>query len=185
MGVARDKVTSVLPPDGRVLIIGGFETPPDGGPAEIFDPDGPATGFQLGPNMKHGRGYHSAAILLPAGSVIVGGDPNGATTPKRAIPAPQLGLGLDLGERCQTVLTLDFPGMFELRFLPVGVALHARRVFDSQLLGKVAHQLGRNLQRIRKEHAEMPHRNDLKGKAQSVVIAAPRLDQPPVLVVQG
>jgi len=30
----------------------------------------------------------------------------------------------------------------------------------------------------------MPHRDDLKGKAQSVVIAAPRLDQPPVLVVQ-
>ena len=30
----------------------------------------------------------------------------------------------------------------------------------------------------------MPHRDDLKGKTQSVVIAAPRLDQPPVLVVQ-
>src|SRR6478609_5993989 len=31
---------------------------------------------------------------------------------------------------------------------------------------------------------EMPHRDDLKGKSQPVVIAAPRLDQPPVLVVQ-
>src|SRR5664279_1962193 len=30
----------------------------------------------------------------------------------------------------------------------------------------------------------MPHRDDVNGKAQSVVIAASRLDQPPVLVVQ-
>ena len=30
----------------------------------------------------------------------------------------------------------------------------------------------------------MPHRDDLKGKARSVVIAASRRDQPPVLVVQ-
>ena len=39
------------------------------------------TGFLLGPNMKHRRAYHSAAILLPDGSVIMGGDPNGGTTP--------------------------------------------------------------------------------------------------------
>src|SRR6266700_7142083 len=49
MNVARAKVSSVLLPDGRVLIVGGFETPPDGGPAEIFDPEDPTAGFQLGP----------------------------------------------------------------------------------------------------------------------------------------
>lgn len=88
MNVARDKVNSVLLPDGRVLIVGGFETPPDGGPAEIFDPQDPGSGFMLGPNMTHGRGYHSAAILLPDGSVIVGGDPNGASTPnERYLPS--------------------------------------------------------------------------------------------------
>jgi plastocyanin len=81
MNVARDKVNSVLLPDGRVLILGGVETPPDGGPVEIFDPEDPASGFQLGPNMKYPRGYHSAAILLPDGSVIMGGDPNGGNTP--------------------------------------------------------------------------------------------------------
>src|SRR5262245_22054932 len=41
----------------------------------------PAAGFQIVPNMKHPRGYHSAAILLPDGSVIMGGDPNGGATP--------------------------------------------------------------------------------------------------------
>ncbi len=88
MNVARDKVNSVLLPDGRVLIVGGFETPPDGGPAEIFDPQDPGSGFMLGPNMTHGRGYHSAAILLPDGSVIVGGDPNGGNTPnERYLPS--------------------------------------------------------------------------------------------------
>ena len=81
MNVARDKVNSVLLPDTRVLILGGYETPPDGGPVEIFDPDDPTSGFQLGPNMKYARGYHSAAILLPDGSVIMGGDPNGGSTP--------------------------------------------------------------------------------------------------------
>lgn len=88
MNVPRDKVNSVLLPDGRILIAGGVETLPDGGPAEIFDPQDPTSGFQLGPNMKHVRGYHSAAILLPDGSVIMGGDPNGGSTPnERYLPS--------------------------------------------------------------------------------------------------
>lgn len=82
LNLPRDKVNSVLLPDGRVLVVGGTMSPlPDGGPAEIFDPEDPTSGFQLGPDMKYVRGYHSAAILLPDGSVIVGGDPNGGSTP--------------------------------------------------------------------------------------------------------
>jgi FtsP/CotA-like multicopper oxidase with cupredoxin domain len=88
MNVARDKLNSVLLPDGRVLIVGGFETPPDGGPIEIFDPMDPSSGFQVGPNLHYGRGYHSAAILMPDGSVIIGGDPNGGSTPnERYLPS--------------------------------------------------------------------------------------------------
>jgi FtsP/CotA-like multicopper oxidase with cupredoxin domain len=77
LNVPRDKLNSVLLPDGRVLIAGGIITLPDGGPAEIFDSEDPRSGFELGPNMRHIRGYHSAAILLPDGSVLMGGDANG------------------------------------------------------------------------------------------------------------
>src|SRR5215510_11875894 len=88
MNVARRHVNSVLPPDGRVLILGGVEMPPDGGPIEIFDPEDPMSGFQLGPNMRYVRGYHSSAILMPDGSVIIGGDPNGDVTPhERYLPS--------------------------------------------------------------------------------------------------
>jgi plastocyanin len=87
LNVARDKPNSVLLPDGRVVIVGGILSLADGGPAELFDPADPSAGFELGPSMKYHRHYHSAAILLPDGSVIVGGDPNGPTTPhERYLP---------------------------------------------------------------------------------------------------
>jgi FtsP/CotA-like multicopper oxidase with cupredoxin domain len=75
MNVARDHTNSVLLPDGRVLVMGGTDLSPGGGPVEIFDPEDPASGFQLGPSMEYPRGYHSAAILLRDGSVFMGGDP--------------------------------------------------------------------------------------------------------------
>jgi hypothetical protein len=39
LNMARDKVNSVLLQDGHVMIAGGIETLPDGGPVEIFDPE--------------------------------------------------------------------------------------------------------------------------------------------------
>src|SRR5690242_4042018 len=79
---------SVLLPEGRVLIAGGTSTVGNGGPAELFDAEDPTSGFQLGPTMKYQRGYHSAAILLPDGSVVMGGDPNGCITPnERYLPS--------------------------------------------------------------------------------------------------
>ena len=88
MKVARDKLNSVLLPDGQVLIVGGTVTPlPDGGPVELFDPEDPSAGFEAGPSIQFVRGYHSAALLLADGSVLVGGDPNGGTTPnERYLP---------------------------------------------------------------------------------------------------
>lgn len=88
LNVARAKLNSVLLPDGQVAIVGGAVDPlPDGGPIEFFDPENSAAGFRLGPSMQHARDYHSAAILLADGSVLVGGDPGGDFTPhERYLP---------------------------------------------------------------------------------------------------
>lgn len=80
LNVARpEQCTSVLLPDGRVLIAGGVTSSP--GPAEIFDPEHPSAGWQLCGNMSYFRGYHSSAILLGDGSVLMGGDPLVAGVP--------------------------------------------------------------------------------------------------------
>jgi hypothetical protein len=71
-----DQVNSVLLPDGRVFVCGGAMGPGDGAQIEFLDSKDVDAGWTLGPAMKHFRGYHSAAILLVDGSVLVGGDPN-------------------------------------------------------------------------------------------------------------
>ena len=55
------------------MIAGGIDAT-DGGPTEIFDPRDPDAGWELCATMSIPRGYHSAAILLADGSVLMGGD---------------------------------------------------------------------------------------------------------------
>jgi plastocyanin len=75
--------TATLLPDGRVLIAGGTSSGGvlTAGKAEIFDPQNPAAGWVETPPMAHPRGYHSSAILLTDGSVLMGGDPQDAMGP--------------------------------------------------------------------------------------------------------
>ena len=92
MNIARDHLQSVLLPDGRVVFMGGTDLTPGGGPIEIFDPEDPLSGFEMGPSLNYTKTYHSAAILLRDGSVIVGGDTGpflgGASTPnERYLPS--------------------------------------------------------------------------------------------------
>jgi plastocyanin len=82
LGFARpEQFTATLLPDGRVFIAGGIPGGPDGGPCEIFDPLNPGAGWAIGPAMKYVRTYHSSFLLLPDGSVLGGGDPQGAGGP--------------------------------------------------------------------------------------------------------
>lgn len=72
------QVNSVLLPNGFVFIAGGVGgAAGDGGPAELLDSANPGAGWSLGPSMTYQRGYHSSAILLADGSVLMGGDPPG------------------------------------------------------------------------------------------------------------
>ena len=75
---ARIGVTSVVLPDGRILVVGGRQTtgrfdptPKFVLPCEIYDP---ATDrWQVTPPMSYPRQYHSTALLLPDGRVFASG----------------------------------------------------------------------------------------------------------------
>lgn len=76
----------------------------------------------------------------------------------------------------------DLPGVLVRRRLAFGVPLHAGRVLDPELLGQVANDLPRHVQRILQEPADVSHRADLQGQPQSVAVRAPQCDQVAVVV---
>jgi hypothetical protein len=71
---ARVHPNVVLLPDGTVFICGGMEetgTPPTGGPCELYDPVA-GTLVDMA-EVNYPRHYHSVALLLPSGQVMVAG----------------------------------------------------------------------------------------------------------------
>jgi hypothetical protein len=77
MEVRRHHPTTVLLPDGRILVIAGHDDSGTSGTrirrATYVDP---AQGFKLTEGtaaMDETRGYHTVAMLLPDGRVLVGG----------------------------------------------------------------------------------------------------------------
>ncbi len=71
---ARVHPNVVLLPDGTAFISGGMEetgTPPTGGPCELYDPAA-GTLTEMA-DVAYPRHYHSVALLLPSGEVMVAG----------------------------------------------------------------------------------------------------------------
>ncbi len=130
--------TATLLPDGRVLLAGGTSSGGvlTAGKAEIFDPKNPAAGWKETMPMAHARGYHSSAILLTDGSVLMGGDPPdamGHTPHDRFFPGyyflprptiagvapPTVGYGANF-----TVNTPDAPSIAEVVLMRPGAVTH-------------------------------------------------------------
>ena len=129
--------TATLLPDGRVLIAGGTTTGGvlTAGKAEIFDPDNPAAGWQETMAMAHPRGYHSSAILLTDGSVLMGGDPQDGMGPVPHdrffpgyyfLPRPAIaGAPAAVGHGAAfTVNTPDAPSIAEVVLMRPGAVTH-------------------------------------------------------------
>ena len=87
-GVIRHHPSTVLLPDGRILIVAGHSDLPEGDPgvgkAQYLDP---RAGFALSEGtayMPEVRGYHTVTLLLPDGRVLVGGgNPDNAAFQER------------------------------------------------------------------------------------------------------
>jgi Bacterial Ig-like domain (group 3)/Domain of unknown function (DUF1929)/Repulsive guidance molecule (RGM) C-terminus len=77
-GLARSSINGVLLPDGKVLVCGGRPTggtPPNGGVCYLYDQ---SAGVGLGAfsemdEVAYARQYHSVALLLPSGKVMITG----------------------------------------------------------------------------------------------------------------
>jgi plastocyanin len=89
LDLKQDRVncTAVLLPNGHVFIAGGIFGIPDGGPVETLDTKNMAAGWQVGPKLAFPRLYHSSMILLPDGSVFIGGDDDGPDPCERYYPS--------------------------------------------------------------------------------------------------
>lgn len=82
MGVRRHHPSTVLLPDGHVLIVAGHDDKtqsPLVENAQYFDPRPPAALDTSDTAMGEPRGYHSVALLLPDGRVFVAGGRTGGS----------------------------------------------------------------------------------------------------------
>lgn len=79
LGLRRRFPATVLLPDGKVLIVSGYDYAPSGqnpllGNAHYLDLRPPSPGLATGTaSSGEVRGYHNVALLLPDGRVLVGG----------------------------------------------------------------------------------------------------------------
>src|SRR5262245_16223185 len=71
-GVARNNVSAVLLPDGKVFVCGGTADP--SAPCAMFDPE--EDSWAQMSRLNYRKQYHSVAVLLPSGQVAATGGSN-------------------------------------------------------------------------------------------------------------
>jgi hypothetical protein len=79
---------------------------------------------------------------------------------------------------------LDLTGMLAVRRIPLAIFRQAARILDSKFLGDPAGDDLRHLGGAGEERAEEPHRAQLHGKPEPIVITAMSRDQRPVALVE-
>src|SRR5262249_55848019 len=85
LGGPRRYPATVLLPDGKVLIVSGYDSRGSAAPivqnAQYLDARAPASFTTGGAAMGEVRGYHNVALLLPDGRVFVGGGRSAGEAP--------------------------------------------------------------------------------------------------------
>ena len=82
MGTLRHHTSTVMLPDGRILILGGHDDVNGNGETGYAQYLDPKNGFELRrglDKMSEIRGYHAVTVLLPDGRVLIGGGNPGGT----------------------------------------------------------------------------------------------------------
>jgi hypothetical protein len=102
----------------------------------------------------------------------------------RVKPAGQLGAGGAFGEVAVAVGALDLAGVLAVGLLTPRVQGQAVRLGDGELARDRPGDDRRDVGRVREERAEKPHRRELNGEAEPVVIAATITDLVAVKVVE-
>jgi hypothetical protein len=83
MAGMRHHPSTVLLPDGRIAIVGGHNMESDKTPLRRAEYIDPANGFAIEAGetlMQTTRGYHTVALLLPDGRILVAGGRTGGST---------------------------------------------------------------------------------------------------------
>src|SRR5437660_1375245 len=135
------------------------------------------------PCERAGCRQHHLTLPQPANRGVkdrpgaVAGDPGPVVDPPSE-------LILGVGEVPPAVLTGDLPLVLEAGLLPAYVRLEARGIGDAQLLGEVVDHLGRYVEGVGQEGADIAKGDQLKAEAEPVGVAPPFGDQLAVHVVE-
>ena len=135
-----------------------------------------------------GSGLATCAALAAGGARVIAFDDNPASVAKAAEAGHETAdlRHADWSDLALLVLTPGVPLTHPAPHWTVGLA-HASGVEvvgDIELFGQVGDHLGRDIERIRQEHAKVTHSHELEGETEAVAVAATLGDQLAIGIVE-